>query len=134
MEINKKCNFHSVYNLKYHLVLVTKYRKKCINNILYQYLFSLTKELCNKWDVELIEINHDLDHIHMMLEIPPQVQISKFVNNYKTVTSRLMRKDLKEYLDKFYWKDNFWSKSYMILSCGEAPIEIIREYIKNKEK
>ena len=68
----------------------------------------------------------------MLLEIPPQVQISKFVNNYKTVTSRLMRKNFKEYIEKFYWKDNFWSRSYMILSCGGAPISVIQEYIKNQ--
>lgn len=134
METTKKCNFHSVYNLKYHLVLVTKYRRKVINETLYKYLLELTKKLCEKWDVELLEINHDEDHIHLMLEIPPQVQISKFVNNYKTVTSRLMRKDLKEYLDNFYWKDNFWNRSYMILSCGGAPIEVIKEYIKNQGK
>lgn len=132
MEVKFKANRHSVYSLKYHLVLTTKYRHKCINDEIFDFLKSETLRLFSNWDVELIEINHDEDHIHMLIEIPPQVQISKMINNYKTVTSRLLRKNYEEYINKFYWKDNFWNRSYLILSCGGSPIEIIKQYIQNQ--
>lgn len=132
MKLNNKVNRHAVYSLKYHLVLTTKYRHKCINDEIFEFLKSETLRLSSAWDVELIEMNHDKDHIHMLIEIPPQVQISKFINNYKTVTSRMLRKNYEEYINKFYLKDNFWNRSYLILSCGGSPIEIIKQYIQKQ--
>lgn len=134
MELTKKVNRHSVYSLKYHLVLTTKYRRKCINKELYTFLEEETRRLFELWDVDLIEMNHDADHIHILMEAPPQVQLSKLINNYKTVTSRLMRKEFTNYLNQFYWKDNFWNRSYLILSSGGAPIEIIKQYIQDQGK
>lgn len=134
MEISYSTNRHSVYSLKYHLVLVTKYRHECINDELFAYLKKETERLFEIWEVTLLEINHDKDHIHFLIEIPPQVQISKFINNYKTVTSRLVKKNFAEYLKKFYWKESFWSRSYLILSTGGAPVEIIKKYIQDQRK
>ena len=134
MKLNYKANRHAVYSLKYHLVLTTKYRHKCINDELFDFIYEQTKRLLDIWKIELIEINHDKDHIHMLLEIPPQIQISKFINNYKTVTARLLKKNFEAYLKKYYWQDNFWNRSYLIISTGGAPIEVIREYIKDQGK
>lgn len=132
MNIKYKANRHSVYSLKYHLVLTTKYRHQCINDELFEYLKNESERLFNMWNVELLEVNHDKDHVHFLLEIPPQVQISKLINNYKTVTSRLVKKNFNEYLSKFYWKESFWNRSYLILSSGGSPIETIKKYIQNQ--
>ena len=93
-----------------------------------------TLQLFEKWDCSLIEINYEADHIHILFEAPPQVQLSKIINSYKTATSRLIRKNFEEHLKAFYWKDYFWSRSYFIISTGGAPIDIIKEYIKNQGK
>ena len=69
---------------------------------------------------------------HILFEAPPQVQLSKLVNNFKTVSSRLIRKEFKEHIDKFYYKPYFWSNSYLILSTGGTTIETIKQYIENQ--
>lgn len=132
MELNHKVNRHAVYSLKYHLVLTTKYRHPCINGELYEFLETDSRRLFGLWNVDVIEINHDKDHVHFLLEIPPQVQISKLINNYKTVTSRMLKKNFPEYLKQFYWKESFWNRSYLILSSGGSPIETIKKYIQDQ--
>ena len=72
--------------------------------------------------------------MHILFEAPPQVQLSKLINNLKTVTSRRLRKEFEEYISKYYWKPYFWSNSYLILSTGGAPLEIIKKYIENQDK
>ncbi|MDF2545400.1 MAG: transposase IS200-family protein [Anaerosolibacter sp.] len=134
MKLEFSSNRHSVYSLKYHLVLVTKYRHKCINGKIFDAIKDKTLELFEKWECTLIEMNHDLDHIHILFEAPPQVQLSKIINSYKTATSRLVRKHFEEHLKKFYWKEYFWNRSYLILSSGGAPIEVIKKYIEEQGK
>lgn len=125
--------FHCVYKLNYHLVLVTKYRRKCINADLMRRLKEILNELCKKWDSKLIEFNGESDHIHLLIELNPKIAPSVFVNNLKTVSSRLIRRDFLPHLRKFYWKDPvFWSRSYCILTCGGAPLSVIKQYIEQQ--
>lgn len=102
MSTELKNNRHAVYHSKDHLVVVTKYRKKCINRD----ILSDLKEICNRLlenkGCNLIEFNGGADHMHLLLETPPQVQLSLLVNSLKTVTSRLIRKKYSEYLQSFY--------------------------------
>lgn len=132
MEFKAKKKYHCVYRLEYHLILVTKYRKLCISKELFEYLRGKTIRLFSLWDIELLEMNYEPDHIHILISAPPQICLSTMINSYKTTTSRLVRKKFSEYLSKFYWKPYFWSRSYLILSSGGASIEIIRQYIKNQ--
>jgi putative transposase len=125
---------HCIYNLKYHLVLVTKYRKKCITNSIIVRLKEIFTELCKKWDCNLIEFNGEPDHIHMLLEFNPKITLSTFINNLKTVSSRYIRKDFQAHLSTFYYKNPiFWSRSYCILTCGGAPLSVIKQYIEQQE-
>ena len=125
--------FHCVYKLNYHLVLVTKYRRKCINADRMRRLKEILNELCKKWDSKLIEFNGESDHIHLLIELNPKIAPSVFVNNLKTVSSRLIRRDFLPHLRKFYWKDPvFWSRSYCILTCGGAPLSVIKQYIEQQ--
>lgn len=124
---------HCVYNLKYHLVLVTKYRKKCITNPIIIRLKEIFTELCKKWECTLLEFNGKSDHIHMLLELNPKIALSTFINNLKTVSSRYIRKDFSTHLSKFYFQNPiFWSRSYCILSCGGAPLSVIKQYIEQQ--
>jgi putative transposase len=95
-------------------------------------LIEISNNTFNKWNCSILEINGEADHLHILFEAPPQVQLSKLINNFKTVTSRLIRRDYAGYLANFYWKPFFWSESYLILSTGGATIDIIRQYIENQ--
>ena len=127
-------NRHSCYKLTYHLVVVTKYRHKVINKDILERLKEISRNIFkDSWACDILEINREEDHIHILFEAPPQVQLSKLINNFKTVTSRLIRKEFKEHVDKFYWEPRFWSNSYLILSTGGATIETIKKYIEKQK-
>lgn len=129
-----KTLYHCTYNLHYHLVIVTKYRRKCITATMLKRLNSICNELVKKWEGELVEFNGEADHLHLLLALNPKVAPSVFVNNLKTVTSRLIRKEFSEHLKKVYWKTPvFWSRTYCILSCGGAPLSIIKQYIEQQK-
>ena len=127
-------NWHSVYKLTYHIVLVTKYRHKCINDDIFNYMKQHINRVVSDWGGSLDEINHDFDHIHMLLSLPPQQAPSRAVCSLKTVTSRALRKEFSEYLSKFYWKDSFWSDSYLVLTVGGATIDTVKRYIEEQRK
>lgn len=77
-------------------------------------------------------VNTDLDHIHILFEAPPQVQLSKLANNYKTVTSRLIRKNFSEQLKPYYWKPYFWSDSYFVCSVSDRTESAVKSYIDSQ--
>lgn len=129
-----KSHYHCVYKLTYHLVLVTKYRKKCLSNEMLNRLEEIVKKNCADWEIDLLEFNGEADHIHLLLEMHPNIMPSKFINNLKTVSSRLIRKEFEEELKPYYWKPVLWTRAYCLLTTGGATIDIIREYIKNQER
>lgn len=129
-----KSHYHCVYKLKYHLVLVTKYRRKCFTAPMLKRLEQLCRELCTKWDVGLDEFGGEDDHIHLMLDFHPNMMPSKFINNLKTVTSRLMRKEFSEHLKNYYWKPVLWTRAYCLITAGGAPLEVLKEYIQKQER
>ena len=90
--------------------------------------------LLNDKSCDILEFGGENDHVHILFEAPPQVQLSKIVNTLKTVSSRLIKKKYDEHLKKYYWKSAFWSRSYCIVSTGGATIDIIKEYIQNQGK
>ena len=128
-------NRHAVYKLQYHLVVVTKYRHSVIEEQLKDRLIDISYDIIeNRWKSEIIEINTDKDHIHIMFETSPQTQLSKLINNYKTVTSRLIRKEFEEQLKPYYWKPYFWSDTYFISSVSETSEAMIKRYIQSQGK
>jgi putative transposase len=128
-----KSHYHCVYDMKSHLVLVTKYRKKCFTADMLARLEVIFREQCEKWDVELIEFDGEPDHVHLLIDLNPTLQPSKLVNSLKTVSSRLIRKEFAGHLEAFYWKPVLWSRAYCLVSCGGAPLETIRKYIENQK-
>ena len=128
-------NRHAVYLLQYHLVVVTKYMHPVIDGDVKDRLISLSHEIIEEhWKGEILEINTDHDHIHILFEISPQTQLSKLINNYKTVTSRLIRKEFSEELRPYYEKPYFWSDTYFISSVSDTSRKTIEQYIQAQGK
>lgn len=123
---------HCIFNLQYHLVLVTKYRRKVITKDMLTRLEEIFDRLLEQWDCELIEFNGEADHVHLLISTNPKAQTSKLVNNLKTVTSRLIRKEFEQHVKRFYWKPVFWSRTYCLLSVGGAPLSVLKQYIENQ--
>ncbi|MGH8056052.1 MAG: IS200/IS605 family transposase [Candidatus Entotheonellia bacterium] len=128
-----KTLYHGVYNLQYHLVLVTKYRHKCITPPMLARLREILAATTAKWGGELIECNGEADHVHLLIAIRPDIKLSTFVNNLKTVSSRRIRKDFGRELSRWYRKPVFWSRSYCVISCGGAPLSVLRQYIEQQQ-
>ena len=126
-------NRHAVYLLQYHLVVVTKYRHKVINNELKDRLIEISYSIIESdWKSKIISINTDEDYIHILFETSPQTQLSKLINNYKTVTSRLIRKEFSKQLEQYYWKTYFWSDTYFISSVSDTSEAMIKRYIEKQ--
>ena len=131
--INYYTNRHAVYLLQYHLVVVTKYRHKVINNDLKDRLIEISYSIIESdWKSKIISINTDEDHVHILFETSPQTQLSKLINNYKTVTSRLIRKEFSKQLEQYYWKPYFWSDTYFISSVSDTSEAMIKRYIEKQ--
>lgn len=122
-----------VSSLTAHLVLVTKYRKKVMNESVLSRLIEIVHVTCLKWNCEVIEVNGESDHIHLLFNFYPQMQLSKFINNLKTVTSRLIRKEFGEQVNSYYRNTAFWSESYFIASCGGVTLEKLKAYVQSQD-
>ena len=91
-------------------------------------------ELLNSWDCEMIEFGGEADHIHVLFEATPTVQISNLVKNIKSASSKRIRRKYAEHLKPFYWKPYFWNRAYAIISTGgRANIETLIAYIENQD-
>ena len=123
---------HCVFNLNYHLVLVTKYRKKCLPAHIRDRLKSIIEEAMKKWNVDLLEFGGEEDHIHLLFAGHPNLMMSTFIGNLKTVSSRYIRKEFKEHFESFYWKPVLWTRAYCLLSTGGATLYTIKKYIENQ--
>jgi putative transposase len=128
----RRGHFHSVYSLNYHLVLVTKYRRKCLKKEQLEELKQILESVAIKWDCRVAEFGGEEDHAHLLLECHPAMDMSKFINNLKTVSSRLLRKKFAKHLSKYYWKPVLWTRAYCLLTTGGATIETIKKYIENQ--
>jgi len=129
--MNLDTNNHSVFLLNYHLVLVIKYRRKVINDEVSNRLKEIFEYICPKYNITLGEWNHDEDHVHLLFRGSPNTDISKFINAYKSASSRLIKKEFPLIRNQL-WKEYFWSRSYCLITTGGAPIDIVRKYIENQ--
>lgn len=130
MEVRK--GRHCVSNLHAHLVFVTKYRFNVIAPYMHGSLQSIFEGVCTEFEVKLVEFNGDGDHVHLLVEYPPKVALSKLVNSLKGVSSRKIKLYHPEIANR-YFKGALWSASYFAGSCGGAPIEIVHSFIKSEK-
>ena len=124
-------NAHSVYLMYYHLIMVVKYRRKVIDNPISERAKEIWEHIAPRYGIVLEEWNHDIDHVHVMFRAQPRTELSKFINAYKSASSRLLKKEYPEIREKL-WKEAFWSQSFCLLTAGDAPVEVIRQYIESQ--
>ena len=124
-------NQHSVYLMYYHLILVVKYRRKVIDDAISNRGKEIFLYIADNYGITLEEWDHDLDHVHILFRAQPKTELSKFINAYKSASSRLLKKEYPE-IRKKLWKEAFWSQSFCLLKTGGAPIETVRQYIESQ--
>ena len=122
---------HAAFEIYYHLTLQVKYRHKLITEPMLQRMESIFRDTLNKWRCSMIEFSGETDHIHLLFEAHPSLNLSQLIANLKTVSSRLIRKEYSDYLSKYFWKPYFWSSSYGLKSISRgAEFGVIVEYIQ----
>lgn len=124
-------NNHSVFLMYYHLVLVIKYRRKVIDDNISYRLKEIFDYISPKYNITTQEWNHDKDHVHILFKAHPNSELSKFINAYKSASSRLIKKEFPDIQEKL-WKEYFWSRSFCLLTTGGAPMEVIKRYIESQ--
>lgn len=126
--INLKNNRHSYYNLKYNLILVTKDNRQCINKEMEKKLDVIFKELVENKNGSILDFHSRANFIYLYFELPVNLNLTDFLTNLKTVSSRLIRRDFKEYLKGFYENGGFWSENYCIFTERDKFKEYIEEF------
>ncbi|MEY8409096.1 IS200/IS605 family transposase [Parasutterella excrementihominis] len=124
---------HCVFNLHIHLVFVTKYRRSVFTKAVLEDLKEIFASVCQDFEAELVEFDGEKDHVHLLINYPPKVLVSRLVNSLKGVSSRLIRKKRYACIQDKLWAGALWSPSYFAASCGGAPISIIKQYIEQQD-
>lgn len=129
MKLDK--NAHSVFLLRYHLILVVKYRRAVFDRKMSERAKEIFKYIAPNYNITLEEWDYDKDYIYALFRAHPNTEISKFINAYKSASSRLIKKDFPQIIP-ILWKKRFWSQSFLLLTTGKAPIDVMEEYIENQ--
>ncbi|MEB8784088.1 IS200/IS605 family transposase [Bacillus cereus] len=131
MKLDNNSNNHSVFLLYYHLVLVVKYRRNVFDDDMSDYAKDMFVRLSENYNITLVEWNHDVDHVHILFKAHPNTEMTKFINAYKSASSRLIKRDFPQ-VKKKLWKEMFWSRSFCLLTTGGSPIDVVKKYIENQ--
>ena len=124
---------HTIYDIKYHLCWITKYRYQVLTNIIATRARELIKIECSKLDVIIITGSIGSDHVHLFVSSPPSISVSKLLRQIKGTTSRKLQQEYPE-LKKKYWGRQFWARGYFVVSSGNVTDEQWMEYIRNQRE
>ena len=115
-----------------HSVFVTRYRRPVFTKAILEHLKTILKDVCSDFEASLMEFDGEMDHVHLLVEYPPKVSVSKLVNSLKGVSSRLLRKQNYPSIQKALWGKSLWSPSYFAGACGGPPLAVIKQYIEQQ--
>jgi len=125
---------HSVYALQYHLVQCVKYRKRTlVNDKIIDLLKTKIKEISETFEVGVLNIECDKDHFHMLFKSKPTLDIPKYMNAIKTITSREIQRNFPE-IKKLLWNNTFWSPSYFLATTGQVTLDQLKKYVEGQGK
>ena len=130
MECYRKSS-HTVYDIKYHLVWITKYRKPVLRADIALRVRDLIREICKAGDIELIRGHVSKDHVHLFVSVPPHVSVSHLVQSLKGKTSRKLMMEFKS-LNRAFWGRHIWARGYFVASSGNVTDEVIMKYIEQQ--
>jgi len=126
-------NAHSVYTLNYHLVQCIKYRRKVLDfPEIIDELKTRTKKIAESYGCEILAIEPDLDHVHILFKAKPQTDLLKFVNNWKSATSKVLRNKFGKKIKNKLWEDTFWSGSYCLITTGQVTLDQLKKYVESQ--
>ncbi len=123
-----------VSNLHAHLVFTPKYRRGVFTDPILTRCETIMADICRDFGAELVEFNGEDDHVHLLVQYPPTVQLSILVNNLKGVSARLLRNEFPRHLSRYLWGGHLWSPSYFVGSCGGAPLAVVQDYITHQKR
>lgn len=129
METHNRSSSHAVFNLKLHIVFVTKYRRKTLTPELLEYLKEAFAECLAAWRCTLLEFGGEADHVHLLIDIHPALDLSVLINNLKTASARRVRNRFAGHLAQFYTQPQFWHRAYFVGSVGGANLETVQAYV-----
>jgi putative transposase len=124
---------HTVYDIKYHLVWITKYRKPVLRGAIAERVRDLIREICKARDVEILKGHVSADHVHIFVSVPPHISVSQLVQWIKGKTSRKMLAEFKA-LSRAFWGRHIWGRGYFVASSGHVTDEAIMNYIEQQGK
>ena len=127
---------HCVFMLHAHLIFITKYREKVFNEESLSRLEAVFRDVGQQFEVELSEFNGDRDHVHLLINYPPKVQLSKLINSLKGVSSRRLKQEFSEIRNHWVCRKSgsLWSPSYFAGSVGGAPLSVLKQYIEQQNR
>jgi len=128
--VKYKSNKNIVYSCKYHIVWCPKYRRKVLVGDVEKRLKEIIREVANEVNVEIIEMETDKDHIHILCEVDPQFGVNRFIKLAKGRSAKILREEFPHLKTKL---PTLWTNSYFISTVGGAPLEVIRQYIENQQ-
>ena len=129
---NYRKSSHSVYDIKYRLVWITKYRKRVLSGEVGVRTRETLRQTCASLDVEIVKGHISQDHVHMLVSAPPHLSVSKLVQSLKGRSSRRLMMDFRTLKSKF-WGRHLWARGYFVCTTGNVTDEIVKEYIENQE-
>jgi putative transposase len=128
---NYRKSSHTVYDIKYHIVWITKYRKQILRADIAHRVRELIREICRAYDVEIIKGNISRDHVHIFVSVPPHISVSQLVQSIKGKTSRKLLMEFKS-LSRAFWGRHIWARGYFVASSGNVTDEVIIKYIEQQ--
>jgi putative transposase len=129
-KIKYKSNRNVVYSCKYHVIWCPKYRRPVLVGGVDDRLKEIIKEVCIELDSELIEMEVMPDHVHLLVEVDPQLGIHKLIKRIKGRSSRFIRSEFPNIRSRL---PTLWTNSYFVSTVGGAPMEIVKQYVENQK-
>ena len=124
---------HCTYLLTYHFVFVTKYRRKVLSDTVDEVIKEAANKVASSACGAIVDYNSDEDHVHMLVSLPPNTNLSTFVRTLKTQTSRAVRSKCRDEISSQLWGDSFWSESYFAATTGTVSMEAVKQYIDSQK-
>ncbi len=123
---------HSVYAIHLHIYFITKYRRKVLTTPIVKRIVEVVSDIAEKHKCAVLEHGAEPDHIHFLLDLHPDNNISQLIKSFKSASSKMVQAEFAEHYAKFYRKTALWGRQKAVISCGGAPLDVVKAYIQNQ--
>ena len=134
MQYDLDSGSHSVSSLHYHLILTTKYRRRVLTEERSDFIQGIIEGFADNYGVELVYLDGEDDHIHVLFRAKPTTDPVKFINTVKGATARRIRNEYEDELKNELWGDSFWNSSYCLLSTGQVSLDVLKQYVEEQRE